>query len=33
MRVRPGGALLIAEDRTGNLTQTKVEGDKANDRD
>jgi hypothetical protein len=29
MRVGPGGALLIAENRTGNLTQAKIEGDKA----
>jgi hypothetical protein len=26
---RRGGALLIAENRTGNLTQAKIEGDKA----
>jgi hypothetical protein len=29
MRVGPGEVLLIAENRTGNLTQAKVEGDKA----
>ena len=29
MRVGPGDVLLITENKTGNLTQAKVEGDKA----
>jgi sugar lactone lactonase YvrE len=29
MRVGPGGVLLTTENRTGNLTQAKIEGDKA----